>query len=80
VAGEEVVQLYIERAEAGAPVRELAGFERVALRAGERKVVTLPLTLKESVEISVGGKQPGFKGAADAGTTEVLAGILRVTP
>jgi beta-glucosidase len=79
LAGEEVVQLYTKRPEAGAPIRELAGFQRVALRAGERKVVSFALNLKESVEISVGGKQPGFKGPADAATTEVLTGILRVT-
>ena len=29
--------------------------------------------------ISVGGKQPGFRGAADAATTEVLTTRVQVT-
>ena len=29
-------------------------------------------------EISVGGKQPGFKGSADAQTTKVVTGRLSV--
>ena len=41
VDGVEIVQLYIrdEYAEAVRPVRELKGFQRVALRAGEKKMV-----------------------------------------
>jgi len=30
-------------------------------------------------DISVGGKQPGFSGTADAATTEVLTGQFTVT-
>jgi len=69
------------------PIRALAGLQRVALRPGERRRVTFTLTpLQLSLidaqdrrvvapgdyEISVGGKQPGFTGQADAATTEVV--------
>jgi beta-glucosidase len=49
VAGEEVVQLYV-RDRVGSltrPVRELKGFRKVALAAGEEKDVTFPLTPKD---------------------------------
>jgi len=87
LAGEEVVQLYLKRrGEQGpAPIRSLAGFERVALRPGEKRIVEFTLTPRQlappgTVEISVGGKQPGFHGAADASTTQVLTGSLTVAP
>jgi beta-glucosidase len=41
--------------------------------AGERAVTPGGYT------ISVGGKQPGFRGPADAATTDVLTGRVRVT-
>ncbi|MGC9998932.1 MAG: fibronectin type III-like domain-contianing protein [Bryobacteraceae bacterium] len=72
--GEEVVQLYVLR-DAGVP-RSLAVFERVKLQAGETKRVVFRVPAerwKDAREIAVGGKQPGFHGTADAGTTEVLA-------
>jgi beta-glucosidase len=45
VAGDEVVQLYIHQraGSASRPVRELKGFERVALAAGEKKTVHFSL-------------------------------------
>jgi beta-glucosidase len=45
VDGDQVVQLYVhQRAGLSArPVRELKGFERVTVRAGETRTVTLPL-------------------------------------
>jgi beta-glucosidase len=45
-AGEETVQLYIHEAVAPVttPVKQLRGFERVALKPGETKTVTLALT------------------------------------
>jgi beta-glucosidase len=46
--GEEVVQLYI-RDLAGSvtrPVRELKGFEKVALKAGESKIITFTINAK----------------------------------
>ncbi|MGA9069298.1 MAG: fibronectin type III-like domain-contianing protein, partial [Terracidiphilus sp.] len=45
VAGDEVVQLYIHQraGSASRPVRQLKGFERVALAAGEKKAVHFSL-------------------------------------
>ena len=93
--GEEVVQLYVSDLEASAPVpiRSLQGFQRVFLKASERRVVSFSLTPRQLslidanahrvlepglFEISVGGKQPGFKGIADAATTGVLSGRFEV--
>jgi len=95
VAGEEVVQLYLEDLEASVPVpiRSLVGMERVFLQAGERKQLSFTLTerqlslidaqMKRVVEpglfeLSVGGKQPGFGGLANAATTEVVQGRFEV--
>jgi beta-glucosidase len=81
-------------ASAPVPVRALKGFERVSLRAGESRRVTFTLAPrdlalidaagKRVVEpgvfgITLGGKQPGFKGNADARTTGVLSGSFVVT-
>ena len=49
VTGDEVVQLYIHQ-QSGSdsrPMRELKGFERIALQPGEKKTVTFPLGLDE---------------------------------
>ena len=49
VAGDEVVQLYIHQ-RAGStsrPIRELKGFERIALQPGESKTVHVTLGKKE---------------------------------
>jgi beta-glucosidase len=72
-AGEEVVQLYVKHLDSKVerPAKELRGFQRVALKAGETKTVQLPLPAKslaywdttkqayvvepDNVEISVGG-------------------------
>jgi beta-glucosidase len=77
-----------------APVRSLAGFRRVLLQPGERRRVAFTLgpralslvdgagqrsVVPGTYEIGVGGKQPGFRGLADAATTEVLTARLRVT-
>jgi beta-glucosidase len=76
------------------PVRSLAGVSRVSLKPGERRSVSFTLTPEQLsiiddrgrrvVEpgeflISVGGKQPGFKGHADAATTGTVAGRFVVT-
>jgi beta-glucosidase len=49
VAGDEVVQLYIHQKHGSdsRPVRELKGFERVSLQAGEKKTVRLTLGPEE---------------------------------
>ena len=60
--GDEVVQLYVEGGADDAAIRNLRGFERVHLRAGESRQVTFTLPFadlpKEKVTISVGGGQP----------------------
>ncbi|MGD2067469.1 MAG: glycoside hydrolase family 3 C-terminal domain-containing protein [Gemmatimonadota bacterium] len=76
------------------PVRSLAGFRRVTLAPGERSRVSFSLDPRAfslidadggrvvepgEFEISVGGKQPGQTGVADAPTTEVVTGHLEVT-
>jgi beta-glucosidase len=80
-------------ASAPVPIRSLQGFQRMFLKAGEETSVSFSLaprqlslidtTAKRVVEpgvfeVSVGGKQPGFKGIADAATTEVLTGRFEV--
>ncbi|HYG82832.1 MAG TPA: glycoside hydrolase family 3 C-terminal domain-containing protein, partial [Pyrinomonadaceae bacterium] len=75
------------------PVRSLRGVQRIHLRPGERRRVTFTLAHADlalvdergrrvvepgEFRVSVGGKQPGFTGHADAQTTEVLAGSFTV--
>ena len=75
-------------ASAPVPIRSLAAFTRVRLDAGERRRVALQVpgdafslidragrrvVEPGAFEISVGGKQPGQHGRADAGTTEVVS-------
>jgi beta-glucosidase len=49
VAGDEVVQLYVHQraGSASRPVRELKGFRRVSLQAGEKQTVRLTLTPRD---------------------------------
>ena len=75
------------------PIRSLQGFKRISLQPGEKQVVQFTLQPqqlsvidrqgKRVVEpgefvVSVGGKQPGFSGRADAATTGVLTGTFKV--
>lgn len=70
------------------PIRSLAGFSRINLRPGESRAVSFTLTPRQmsvidntgqrvelpgKFRLEVGGKQPGFRGTADAATTEVLS-------
>jgi len=45
IAGDEVVQLYVKHlnSQVTRPIQELRGFQRVSLKAGERKTVSIPL-------------------------------------
>jgi beta-glucosidase len=76
------------------PSRALQGVRRVALKPGERRRVTFALAPRQlslidssgtrivepgEYEISVGGKQPGFSGLADAATTGVQSAKFAVT-
>lgn len=65
VAGDEVIELYTHQraGSASRPVRELKGFKRVTLGAGERQTVTLTLDTKElgfwSPQTHAWGIEPG---------------------
>ncbi len=76
------------------PIRNLAGVSRVTLKPGEKRTVTFDLKARQMSVIdnsgnrviqpgdflvSVGGKQPGFTGSADAKTTSVVSGTFTVT-
>jgi beta-glucosidase len=76
------------------PIRSLAGVKRLFLKPGEKQIVSFTLTPRQMsiidnqgrrvIEpgeflISLGGKQPGFKGRADAQTTDALSSRLVVT-
>jgi beta-glucosidase len=76
------------------PIRSLAGIKRIFLKPGEKQTVSFTLDAgrmtviddkgKRVVEpgeftVSVGGKQPGFTGRADAKTTSVVTGSFVVT-
>jgi beta-glucosidase len=80
-------------ASAPVPIRSLQGFQRVFLKAGEETSVSFSLSPRQLslidatakrvlepgvFEVSIGGKQPGFKGIADATTTGVLTGRFEV--
>jgi beta-glucosidase len=75
-------------ASAPVPLRTLAGVKRLYLRPAERQSISFTLTPRQMSMIdnsgrrviepgeflvSVGGKQPGFKGRADAQSTDVLS-------
>ncbi|HEX9692115.1 MAG TPA: glycoside hydrolase family 3 C-terminal domain-containing protein [Gemmatimonadales bacterium] len=75
------------------PIRSLAGVRRVFLEPGEIQHVEFRITPRQlSViedagnrvvepglfEVSVGGKQPGFTGLADAVTTSVVTGQFEI--
>jgi beta-glucosidase len=76
------------------PIRSLAGIKRVFLKPGEKQSVTFALAREQMTVIdnqgkriiepgeflvSVGGKQPGFTGRADAQTTSTVSGKFVVT-
>jgi beta-glucosidase len=61
--GDEVVQLYVGGGpEEEAPIRNLRGFRRIHLRAGESREMKFRLDSKDlpksAVDVSVGGGQP----------------------
>jgi beta-glucosidase len=76
------------------PVRSLQGVQRISLKPGGRRIVSFTLAPSQLsviddrgrrvVEpgdflITVGGKQPGFKGTADSRMTDVYTTRLIVT-
>lgn len=92
INGEEVVQLYVSNQNKSilSPIRALKGFRRIALKAGESKIITFKLTaadlsfvnekgeLKQSkgnLNISVGGGQPDVKNKT---ISNVLKGAVKI--
>ncbi len=66
VAGDEVVQLYVSHAGVpGAPLRSLAGFERIHLRQGESKTVAFLLSDRALSVVDQAGKRVIVPGAVD---------------
>lgn len=76
------------------PIRSLVGFSRIGLGPGEKRTVSFTVTPRQMsvidnndkrvVEpgdfvVSVGGKQPGFTGSADAKTTATVTGKFTLT-
>ena len=95
VAGDEVVQAYVSHpgSQASAPIRALAGFQRVTLTPGETRKVSFKLLARQlaltgadgkpapapgPVTITVGGKQPGMTGTVDASATQAVAGTVEI--
>jgi beta-glucosidase len=86
--------LALRQISAQAPIRKLVGFRRIRLEAGTSKRVSFTIAPRElslitddarrviepgAFDISVGGKQPGSIGTADAATTKVLTGRFTIT-
>ncbi|MGE4585924.1 MAG: glycoside hydrolase family 3 C-terminal domain-containing protein, partial [Mangrovibacterium sp.] len=82
-----------EKASTPRPVRQLEGFERISLKKGESRTVEFTLIPRQLAlidrkgkwvlepgwfTVSVGGKQPGFSGLADAYTTSTIQGRFRL--
>ena len=74
VAGDEVVEAYVKTPQPGGPVHSLAGLQRVHLRAGETRDVSIELSprslssvddkgnrsvLPGTYHLSLGSTQPG---------------------
>ncbi|HEX2921881.1 MAG TPA: glycoside hydrolase family 3 C-terminal domain-containing protein, partial [Bacteroidales bacterium] len=83
-----------EKASTPRPIHQLEGFSRVFLKPGESKNVEFTLEPRQFsiindknkrviepgyFSISVGGKQPGFKGYLDPQFTQVLTGRIKMT-
>ncbi len=96
MAGDEVVQLYItdEKASTPRPLRQLEGFKRVHLNAGESRTVEFILKAEQFSMINksdirviepgwftvfAGGKQPGSSGYSDPQFTQVVRDRIRLT-
>ena len=76
------------------PIRSLQGVQKIFIKPGEKKTVRFTLTPRQYslinnnfsriiepglFEITIGGKQPGFTGRADAHTTDMVTGRFEFT-
>ncbi|HEX8470645.1 MAG TPA: glycoside hydrolase family 3 C-terminal domain-containing protein [Brevundimonas sp.] len=90
--GDEVVQLYVSRSGEAAPIRSLAGFQRISLKAGETRRVSFDVSsgalgvvdaaghrqvTAGRASIWIGGGQPGGS-AVGAATTLTITGSREV--
>lgn len=65
--GDEVVQLYLARPGlAGAPIRALAGFQRISLKAGETREVRFTLSGRALSSVDPQGARKVFAGPVEA--------------
>jgi beta-glucosidase len=75
-------------------IRSLAGVERIHLKPGERRAIKFTIEPRQlavitddgrtvvepgDFKVTIGGKQPGFTGTADAATTSFVEGRFSVT-
>ncbi len=96
VAGDEVVQLYLtdEKASTPRPLRQLEGFKRIHLKAGESATVSFTIKAEQFsiinandirviepgwFTIAVGGQQPSDNDSQTSQVTQVLNGRVRLT-
>lgn len=96
IAGDEVVQLYLtdEKASSPRPLRQLEGFKRVRLEAGESRMLEFTLKAEQLsminskdtrviepgwFTVAVGRGQPGFPPEAGAEAAQVLSTRFRLT-
>jgi beta-glucosidase len=84
VAGEEVVELYVNRigAPVPAPIRSLEGFARVALQPGESRVVKFTLTPRQLSSVEADGHrlaEPGTFVISAGGAQPGFAGALEAS-
>ncbi len=63
--GDEIVQLYVSRDIPGAPIRALAGFQRVHLKAGEARDVRLALDPRSMSVVDAAGRRSIMPGIVD---------------
>jgi beta-glucosidase len=82
--GEEVVQLYLTDSQASAPVpiRALVGFDRISLRAGEKRTVTFTVAPRQMSLIDDSGKrviEPGDFSVSIGGGQQGLNGKFAVS-
>ncbi len=92
--GDEVVQVYVGYPDqVNSATRSLVYFNRVHIKAGETKKLSIKVNNEDysyiddtgqknqktgNMIVSVGGKQPGFKGNADSKTTQVVLKTIRI--